>query len=74
VNVLEAARRAKLKSAASPPALRNYLGTQCAALLAMPNFMDVLPGMIFPDELWQPSGKRSASLAEDIQISVNPNN
>ena len=51
VNVLEGRPESEVEIAASPPALRNYLGTQCAALLAMPNFMDVLPGMIFPDEL-----------------------
>ena len=31
--------------------LRNYLGARSRELLAMHNFMDLLPGMIFPDEL-----------------------
>ena len=40
------------------PALRQYLATQCSALLAMPGFMNALPGMVFPDE----------SLAERVQL------
>lgn len=38
--------------------LRRYLSARCGVLLAMPNFMDALPGMIFPDE----------SLAERVQL------
>lgn len=38
--------------------LRQYLSARCGALLAMPNFMDALPGLIFPDE----------SLAERVQL------
>ena len=30
--------------------LRLYLADQCSALLALPNFMDALQGMVFPDE------------------------
>lgn len=30
--------------------LRHYLADRCGALLAMPNFMDALQGMVFPDE------------------------
>jgi hypothetical protein len=30
--------------------LRRYIETNCAALLEAPNFIDVLPGLIFPDE------------------------
>lgn len=30
--------------------LRQYLAAQCSTLLAMPGFMDALPGMVFPDE------------------------
>lgn len=33
------------------PELRCYLGARCRDLLATPDFMDLLPGMIFPDEL-----------------------
>lgn len=32
------------------PELRQYLAVQCRALLAMPNFLDALPGMVLPDE------------------------
>jgi predicted nucleotidyltransferase len=51
VNVVEGRPEVVGEATASPTALQDYLGAQCAALLAMPNFMDVLPGMIFPDEL-----------------------
>jgi len=51
VNVMEGRPELMGEVASSPPELRDYLGTQCAALLAIPNFMDVLPCMIFPDEL-----------------------
>ena len=40
------------------PALRQYLATQCSALLARPGFINALPGMVFPDE----------SLAERVQL------
>lgn len=30
--------------------LRQYLAAQCSTLLAMPGFMDALPGLVFPDE------------------------
>jgi hypothetical protein len=30
--------------------LRLYLADRCSALLALPNFMDALQGMVFPDE------------------------
>jgi len=33
------------------PELRAYLGARCRGLLETPDFMDFLPGMIFPDEL-----------------------
>ncbi len=42
----------------SPMELQCYLADKCSALLAMPNFMDALQGMVFPDE----------SLAERVQI------
>lgn len=51
INVVEGRPELVAEIAASPQELRSYLSAQCAALLAMPNFMDALPGMIFPDEL-----------------------
>jgi len=50
VNVVDGRPEIVAEVTASPPELRSYLGAQCAGLTAMPNFMDVLPGMIFPDE------------------------
>lgn len=38
--------------------LRQYLAAQCSTLLAMPGFMDALPGLVFPDE----------SLAERVKL------
>jgi hypothetical protein len=34
----------------TPTELRRYLVARCEALLETPNFIDVLPGLIFPDE------------------------
>jgi len=34
----------------TPTELRRYLVARCDALLETPNFIDVLPGLIFPDE------------------------
>lgn len=42
----------------APPELRSYLGARCRELLAVPNFIDILPAIIFPDE----------SLAERAQL------
>ncbi len=50
VNVVEGRPEIVAEVASSPKELRDYLAKQCAMLLTMPNFMDVLPGMIFPDE------------------------
>jgi predicted nucleotidyltransferase len=44
--------------------LRSYLGARCRELLATPNFMDYLPGMIFPDE-WL--SERVAALAQRLR-------
>jgi len=41
VNVLEGRPGAKVEIAGQPPALRNYLGTQCAAPVGDAEFMDV---------------------------------
>ena len=50
VNVVEGRPEIVAEVASSPRELRDYLAKQCAMLLTMPNIMDVLPGMIFPDE------------------------
>jgi len=51
VNVVESRLEIVAELAMTPPDLRDYVVQQCRALLAMPNFVDYLPGMIFPDEL-----------------------
>jgi len=50
VNVVDGRPELVTEIAAADPELRQYLVTQCRKLLDMPNFMDVLPGMVFPDE------------------------
>jgi len=42
-----------------------YLRTRCAELLAAPNFMDVLPGMIYPDDSL---AERTQLIAERIRV------
>ena len=49
----------------TPPEIRRYLGTRCRDLLATKNFMDFLPGMIFPDELL---AERVAILAQRLRL------
>ncbi|MEK6663372.1 MAG: hypothetical protein AABY73_05835 [Pseudomonadota bacterium] len=51
VNVVEGRSEIVFEVVSSPLELRGYLAEQCTKLLAVPNFMDALPGMIFPDEL-----------------------
>ncbi len=60
VNVLDGRPEIVAEIAASPMELRRYLADRCSALLAMPNFMDALQGMVFPDE----------SLAVRVQMLV----
>ena len=60
VNVLDGRPEIIDEIASSPAELKSYLADRCAALLAMPNFMDALQGMVFPDE----------SLAERVQMLV----
>lgn len=60
VNVVEGRPEVVSEVTASLPELREYLGAQCTALLAMPNFIDALPGMIFPDELLEARVKNVA--------------
>jgi hypothetical protein len=58
INVLDGRPELPREVAAAPIALRAYLGARCRELLATPNFMDFLPGMVFPDE----------SLAEHVLV------
>lgn len=58
VNVLDGRPEIEDEIAMVTQELRRYLAEQCRVLLALPNFMDVLQGMVFPDEL----------LAERVQI------
>jgi predicted nucleotidyltransferase len=50
VNVLDGRPELVSEIASSEPELRQYLAAQCVALLAMPDFINALPGMVFPDE------------------------
>ena len=50
INVLDGRPELPGEAAAAPAELRAYLAVRCRDLLATPNFMDFLPGMIFPDE------------------------
>lgn len=58
VNVLDGRPEIVGEVAASPDELKRYLADRCSALLALPNFMDALSGMVFPDE----------SLAERVKM------
>lgn len=58
INVVDGRPEVVEEIALSPIELQRYLADRCSALLAMPNFMDTLQGMVFPDE----------SLAERVQM------
>jgi hypothetical protein len=58
VNVLDGRPELVSEITLSATELQQYLAAQCRALLAMPDFMDALPGMVFPDE----------SLAERVKL------
>ncbi len=58
INVVDGRPEIVGEIALSPIELQRYLAGRCSALLAMPNFMDALQGMVFPDE----------SLAERVQM------
>lgn len=58
VNVVDGRPELVAEVALAAPELRQYLAAQCRALLAMPGFMNALPGMVFPDE----------SLAERVKL------
>jgi len=50
VNVVDGRPELVSEIASAVPELRQYLAAQCRTLLAMPGFMNALPGMVFPDE------------------------
>jgi len=50
VNVVDGRPELVAEVASTSAELRCHLAAQCSALLAMPGFMDALPGMVFPDE------------------------
>ena len=56
----------------SPEDLQQYLAEQCRMLLALPNFMDFLPGLIFPDEILADRvtsvAQRITQIAKTIQV------
>lgn len=58
VNVLDGRPEIVDEIALSPVELQRYLAERCGALMAIPDFIDALQGMIFPDE----------SLAERVQM------
>ena len=58
VNVVDGRLELVSEVTLATPELRQYLAAQCRALLAMPGFMNALPGMVFPDE----------SLAERVKM------
>lgn len=58
INVVDGRPEVVEEISLSPIELQRYLADRCSALLAMPNFMDALQGMVFPDE----------SLAERVQM------
>lgn len=51
VNVIDGRPELLTEIAVADPVLRQYLGEQCRLLLGAPRFVDVLPGMIKPDEM-----------------------
>lgn len=58
VNVVDGRPELVSEIAETAAELRQYLAAQCSTLLAMPGFMNALPGMVFPDE----------SLAERVKL------
>jgi predicted nucleotidyltransferase len=50
VNVLDGRPELVSEIASAEPELRQYLAVRCQSLLAMPGFMNALPGLVFPDE------------------------
>ncbi len=60
INVVEGRPQLVDEIAQVPVELQSYLAERCGMLLAMPNFMDYLPGLILPDE----------SLAERVTMTA----
>lgn len=58
INLLHGRPELPQEVAVAAAEMRDYLVVRCRELLAAPNFMDLLPGMIFPDE----------SLAERVHV------
>jgi len=51
INVIDGRPELPLEIARSVDELKDYLATRCAALLAMPDFQNFLPGMVSQDEM-----------------------
>ena len=67
VNVLDGRPELVSEVALAAPELRQYLAAQCRVLLAMPGFMNALPGMVFPDESLAGRVKLLAQRFEEIR-------
>ena len=65
INVLDGRPGLFEEVAQAPREVQAYLQTRCAELLAAPNFMDVLPGMIYPDDSL---AERTQLIAERIRV------
>ncbi|MFA6971301.1 MAG: hypothetical protein WC208_07875 [Gallionella sp.] len=65
INVVDGRPEIVEEISLSPIELQRYLADRCRALLAMPNFMDALQGMVFPDESLD---ERVQMLAERLKL------
>jgi hypothetical protein len=65
INVLDGRPELLEEVENAPAELRAYLRARFTELLTAPGFLDVLPGMIFPDESL---GERTKVVAEKIQL------
>ncbi len=71
INVVDGRPELPAEIGSTPGELRDYLADQCAALLAMPNFMNCLPGILFQDEIL---AERMATVAHRLnQIATQRN-
>jgi predicted nucleotidyltransferase len=68
INVLDGRPGLLQEVVRAPPELRRYLGERCRELLATPNFMDYLPGMIAPGEAL---AERAQIVAERFESIAN---
>jgi predicted nucleotidyltransferase len=69
INVLDGRPELLEEVENAPAELRAYLKARFTELLAAPNFFDVLPGMIFPDESL---AERTQVVTERIRLLVEP--